>query len=335
MAESVVRVACSHSPQLSTSPAVWPQHAERDRANRGLIGIDGQVHSFDELLSNAPKDLVERLSPDIFAEIHGRMESAAQHCHETLRRANPSVAVVIGNDHKEMFSDDGMPAFAVFAGPTVTDFPLSEGEFEQLPADLKYAQWAYHSDEPEEYAVCVDLAIHITRSLVEDHFDPTLVTVQPKERTLGHAWTYARRRIMRDRVVPMVPVHVNANYPPNRPSPLRCYQFGRSVGEAINRWSCQERVAVLATGGLSHFVVDERFDRAVIDALLSDDERTLSNLPLEKLRSGTSEVLNWVVAAGALRNLSMSLIDYIPAYRSEAGTGVGMAFGEWQKKGVA
>ena len=115
----------------------------------------------------------------------------------------------------------------------------------------------------------------------------------------------------------------------NRPSPSRCYRFGKAIGEAITHWDADERIAVIATGGLSHFVVDEELDRTVIDALRSHDEQALQNLPQGKLRSGTSEILNWVVAGGVLHNLSMSLIDYIPAYRSKAGTGVGMTFASW------
>ena len=35
---------------------------------------------------------------------------------------------------------------------------------------------------------------------------------------------------------------------------------------------------------------------------------------------------NWIAAAGAMEHLDMEVLDYVPCYRSEAGTGVGMAF---------
>jgi hypothetical protein len=47
------------------------------------------------------------------------------------------------------------------------------------------------------------------------------------------------------------------------------------------------------------------------------------------MRSGTSESLNWIAAGAALEALDMTVVDYIPAYRSAAGTGVGMAFAIW------
>jgi OH-DDVA oxygenase len=41
---------------------------------------------------------------------------------------------------------------------------------------------------------------------------------------------------------------------------------------------------------------------------------------------------NWITVAGAMHdtNMSMKLLDYVPCYRSEAGTGCAMAFAHWQ-----
>ena len=53
-------------------------------------------------------------------------------------------------------------------------------------------------------------------------------------------------------------------------------------------------------------------------------------LPTAKLESGNSEIRNWIATAGAVEHLTMQLVDYVPSYRSEAGSGVGMAFALWQ-----
>jgi 3-O-methylgallate 3,4-dioxygenase len=49
-------------------------------------------------------------------------------------------------------------------------------------------------------------------------------------------------------------------------------------------------------------------------------------------QSGTSEVKNWITVAGILAEtkLRMKLLDYVPCYRSEAGTGNAMAFATWE-----
>jgi hypothetical protein len=89
-------------------------------------------------------------------------------------------------------------------------------------------------------------------------------------------------------------------------------------------------VAIVATGGLSVGVLEESLDRAVLDALCRRDMDSIARLPRGWIQGSTGEVLCWVSAAGALEHLPMRLIDYIPAYRSAAGTGTGLAFATWQ-----
>ena len=74
-------------------------------------------------------------------------------------------------------------------------------------------------------------------------------------------------------------------------------------------------------GGLSHFVVLEELDRTVLRAMRERDDAAIAAIPEAMFRTGTSEIKNWVVAATALQDLEMKLIDYVPAYRSAAGTG--------------
>ena len=89
---------------------------------------------------------------------------------------------------------------------------------------------------------------------------------------------------------------------------------------------------MVASGGVSHFVIDEAFDQRIINAMKKRDYKTLTEEPEYYFRSGTSETKNWLVVAGMLAetNLEMELLDYVPCYRSEAGTGSGMAFATWQ-----
>ncbi|MBO0825634.1 MAG: extradiol ring-cleavage dioxygenase, partial [Actinobacteria bacterium] len=113
------------------------------------------------------------------------------------------------------------------------------------------------------------------------------------------------------------------------PTAARCYALGEAIRGAVASWPEQLRVGIVASGGLSHFVVDEELDRAVLDAIQRKDGVALGTIPEAKLQSGSSEIKNWIVAAGALRDLAFSVIDYVPGYRSAAGTGCGMAFGRW------
>jgi hypothetical protein len=135
--------------------------------------------------------------------------------------------------------------------------------------------------------------------------------------------------------VPVIPILLNTYFPPNRPTAKRCYQFGQSIGRAIAGWNganANKRVAICASGGISHFVVDEDFDTRMLTAIKNRDTKTIFAEPENMFLSGTSETKNWITAAGILSgtDLKMNLIDYVPSCRSEAGTGCGMAFATWE-----
>jgi hypothetical protein len=156
------------------------------------------------------------------------------------------------------------------------------------------------------------------------------VRVQPRHAPFGHAWGFVHQRLVGERAIPIVPVLLNTYYPPNQPTPGRCYRLGRAIRRAIEAWPPARRIGVVASGGLSHFYVDEALDRHVLALLGKKDADGIAALPREQLESGSSEIRNWLAAAGALEHLDMQLVDYVPCYRSEAGSGVGMAFAIWR-----
>ena len=146
---------------------------------------------------------------------------------------------------------------------------------------------------------------------------------------MGHAFAFLYGRIFRGNIIPIVPVMVNTYYGPNQPTPRRCYELGRAIRRAVNDWDRDARVAIVGSGGLSHFVVNEELDRQVLDAFARKDTQAIYSIPRPLLNSGTSEMRNWLVAAGATEDLHFELIDYVPCYRSPAGTGGGWAFAHW------
>lgn len=121
-------------------------------------------------------------------------------------------------------------------------------------------------------------------------------------------------------------------YPPNQPCPRRCYALGQAIRAAIEAWWEPARIGVLASGGLSHFTIDEELDRCVLQACLDKDGETLCTLPLARLNGGNSEIRNWIATAGAAEALSLAWHDYVPCYRSPAGTGCGMGFAIWSNE---
>jgi hypothetical protein len=55
----------------------------------------------------------------------------------------------------------------------------------------------------------------------------------------------------------------------------------------------------------------------------------MSAMPSDLFREGTSEILNWIVAAGAA-NREGIVVDYLPLYRTKTGVGCAMGFAYWE-----
>jgi hypothetical protein len=326
MATIVLGLAASHSPQLSTPSELWRLHAERDRQNRQLH-FRGAVYDY-EALTEARRDehLDGELSEGAWLEKHRRCDAGIDALAETLASARPDVVLIVGDDQREMFLDDGMPTLAVFWGESVECIPKPEDE---LPPSLRPARWANYGEHRAVYRCAPDLGRHVVERMMVDGYDVAQLREQPGGRSIGHAFNFVKIRIMRDHVVPMLPVMVNTYFPPNQPTAGRCYGFGRALRRAVESWDSDARVAVVASGGLSHFVIDEELDRRALDAFRSRDGAEISAIAQSDLVSGTSEIRNWVVAAGATEHLELDVIDYVPTYRSPAGTGCGMAFARW------
>ena len=79
-------------------------------------------------------------------------------------------------------------------------------------------------------------------------------------------------------------------------------------------------------------MVDEELDRGLLGALERNDAAALRSIPRHRLHSAGSETLNWVALGGAMQRarLKMELLDYVPVYRTPAGTGGGWAFARWR-----
>jgi len=330
VAEIVVGIAASHTPQLSSGADMWSDHALRDSRNPELLGTDGEFHTYDELLARADPAIQKELTQEIWDEKYRRGQEALRVLTDRLAKARVDVALVIGDDQAEIFGEEGNPSFGFFLGDELIDQRPGAEEFEQLPEGIRAAFWAAHGEQPSTHRMCASLSRHVVEALVEADFDPLVFCRQPAGTTLGHAFTFPRYRLALPIETPITPVFINTYFPPNVPSAERCYRLGKAIAGAVSSWPDDARVAVIASGGLSHFVVDEELDWRVLNALVAADPGPLCSIPRKLLRSGTSEILNWVAAAGALEHLTANVIDYLPSYRSPAGTGAGMAFAFWQ-----
>ena len=132
--------------------------------------------------------------------------------------------------------------------------------------------------------------------------------------------------------IPLVPISMNCTVPPI-PLPTRVYEVGVALREMVKAYPGDERVAVLATGGLSHepggpryFWVDEEFDRWFLAMLAKGDHAALlRECTLEKMEDagsgGTAELLAWITAL-AFTQGPAEVLAYMPAIAWRSGTGM-------------
>ncbi len=337
MAEIIMGFGTSHGPLLATPPEQWDLRANVDRRNNELAFGAG-TYDFQQLYELRKDGQFEKQNAvEVRSERHARCQNELDELGRRVSAANPDIMLIVGDDHHEWFMSDIQPAFSIFHGAQVFNRSLTEAEKQvRISEGNGYAMQIYYPPEDEIYPCPPGLASHIVKRCVADNFDITALGQQPSDngipRQLGHSHGFVYRRILNSKPVPLIPVAVNTYYPPNQPSPRRCFEFGRAMARAIQSWPGNERVIVAGSGGVTHFVIDEAMDWRLLNAMKSSDYETLCNEPDIHFRSGTSEIKNWIVLAGMMSEtkLKMDLLDYVPCYRSEAGTGSGMAFATWQ-----
>jgi hypothetical protein len=132
------------------------------------------------------------------------------------------------------------------------------------------------------------------------------------------------------RLPPIVPITVNGIEPPMM-SIRRCLAWGRLLRAAIESYPAPLRVAILATGGLSHSIgepgmgsIDEPFDAEVIRLFAAGDDAALADYlerALPKTGNGGHEVRTWVIAHAAALSRGFELVGYDPVPEVYVGCG--------------
>jgi len=331
MAEIVLGIGTSHGPLLSTPPEQWDLRAKADRANKQHY-FRGKTYDYESLLRERAPGFSKEIEIEARRERFTRCQRALDAVGKKFKDVAPEAFVIVGNDQREIFSDDLTPAITVFRGTQIQNIPDDKRE---VSPGLKIAEAGNCPPEGATYPGEQKLADHIINSLMADDFDLTQATTLPKEAArlgIPHAYGFVYHRVLGDAPPPSVPIIFNVHYEPNRPSVGRCLALGHALRRALKNWSGHKRVALVASGGLTHFVIDEEFDQTVLSAMERSDEDALARLPENYFRVGTAEIKNWlpVIAAMIAERKHFHKIDYVPCYRSEAGTGNAMAFVYWE-----
>src|SRR5215471_16562815 len=158
MAQIVLGLCSSHSPQLSTASDVWPDHGANDQRNPWLIDKRGRKLSYAEALEQAdPRIGREELTPEKHAARHQKVQAAVERLQHELAEAQPDAVVIFGDDQAEIFPDDFRPALMLYSGESVPNMP---DLFTRAPyAAGRKAGWAY-GPEQDTIQIRSDLAQH-------------------------------------------------------------------------------------------------------------------------------------------------------------------------------
>ena len=238
----------------------------------------------------------DRPTPEVRQRVFGQFERMGR----TLVERGAEALVVFGNDHLQAFFLDRNPALAVGvaarfrAGRSEAWLPEVEGGRPGDPALAKY----------------------LLRALLADGFDPAVCHELP----IDHSVVVPLYR-MGDPPVPIVPVLQNTVVPPLAPA-QRGFDLGRAMRRALDAYSGVQRVAVLATGGPSHWIgtpemgrIDEVWDRKVIDLLAQGRADALAKWTQPEIDAGGNgghEIRNWLAAAATAGNTKADCWVYQP-----------------------
>ena len=228
---------------------------------------------------------------------------------QRLSALKVDTAIIIGDDHYAIFGPHCLPSMLIGVGDV-------EGPHED---------WLKHDRAP--IANNEALALHIMDYGFEHGFDWAVARSLAIDHSVFVPWL----KIVKDMPgLRTIPVYIAAGVNPLIRT-RRCVQLGEMIRDAVAAHPGNDRVAIIGTGGLSHWVgmaemgeVNEEWDHAVLDMVRRRDIEALVALQdeavLRQAGNGALEFRNWLVAIAAAGAYEMDLVLYEPVHPWVTGT---------------
>lgn len=255
--------------------------------------------------SMAPKGTASRPTFEQQKKLRQDAEAAFAALRTDLEIAKPDVLIVVANDQFVNFFWNNIPTFFV----TIAD---------EVKGQFTRHKFHYRNDK--------ELGKAIIRAGMENGIDFSY----GEHVELQHTQNVPLYFLMPEAKIPILPVYVNTWVDP-APSPRRCYQLGELLRQVAD--NSTERVAILATGGLSHFPgsprigeIDETFDHKLLEVMRQGKGKSLVDYSVQDLlEAGDTEFLNWMVVIGAVGDAKATYTAYMPDY-----VATGWGFVSWK-----
>lgn len=318
MGEIVTALASSHAFTF-LEPEEWDRFREANRSlYASLYGNKPPIHS--RVAEEDPENIEIR---------YDRIRRGLSELRRSIEIAKPDVLLVIGDDQNENYTLENIPQFAIYTGK------------EAVVVDRgRKTEKLYSCDK--------STAKILLEGWLEEGFDVSFSERFDEGRLKSHAHTEALIRVLLpDADIPIVPIFVNSIHWP-APSPSRCYAFGEALTKIVREKLGEKRVAIYASGGLSHFTagypysvyhgpfgyghISEDFDRKIVRLLAEGEGRKLAELSnSDLLEHGELELRSWIVLLGAVGGGKADVLAYEPFYRAI----MGMCVAKWDEKDIA
>jgi hypothetical protein len=229
----------------------------------------------------------EFVDPHFWDELHAGFERV----HSELSEKKVDTLVFFANDHFLAMSPNFYPTFGITTmeegvGPAEGYIGMDR-KSRRLPFDSALGEW-------------------LLLASVRNSFDMTRIGSV----SLEHSLLTIANKLTPGLNVSLLWIFQNCMLHPI-PSIGRCHELGRTIGRAIREWQEPRRVAVIGTGGLSHWLgtldtfVDGRncspLDRRLL-GMLCENKGAIAAVTDEEIDeggNGIGEIRNWAAAAGA------------------------------------
>ena len=286
MAKIVFGAGTSHTPMLLASDETLPRFGKPTATSSIATRRAGRSPMAICWKRPIPK-LAHMVAPEHLVARQNVARDAAKHLRTALAAAKLDALIVLGDDQNESYLEDCRPAFAIYYGDTIRNDNDPAPDLFAFPGLVHQEPRRASSSRTSRATIrCMPASRpHLIETLMDTGFDMASSKCLREGEGEGHALAYVHRHVLdAANPVPVVPIFLNTYFPPNQPRPKRCYQFGQAMRTAVEAFPGDARVGILASGGLSHFLVDEEFDRAILKALADKDAGFLQNLPRNKLQ---------------------------------------------------
>jgi len=249
-----------------------------------------------------------------------RVRDAYEQIGRRVGELGATTVIVVGADHYVLFGPGCLPSYLIGIGDV-------SGPYERFP-DIT------QGNIPNNTA----LALHIAKYGRDNGFDWAVAKTLRVDHSIGVPARLCG--LVNESVKGVVPVYLASGVEPLLPM-RRAYELGQMIGNAVAAWPEDERVVVIGSGGISHWVglpemgkVNEAFDRWVMDCVVRGDAEAMLALSdaevFEQGGNGAWEIRNFLCMMGSLKGHKGKVIAYEQGPQWVTGLGFAEVFGEAQ-----